>query len=188
MSHSSRGRVKAGCFRKSCCRKSWGGKSDKLQPLWHGYCTGRTLKSCPDWAELHVLYPGHRHDLGTAQQLCLGHLPWSHTGITNLAPGDQHLTDCNVTWAPAAKRIWAYNRYAYALCLKMIMCLQIQVLRQKSGVTFLEALSSDKLRLYWGQWDFFPRVLSGNWIRSVPKCFVNQTCVVSKEVQCFPCL
>lgn len=41
-----------------CCRKGWGGKSDKLQSHGMGYCTDRTLNSLPAWAELRVLYPG----------------------------------------------------------------------------------------------------------------------------------
>lgn len=145
-----------------CTRKRWRGKTDKLQPLWHGVLYIQDPKQPPrlSWAACAVPWP--QAGLGNSPAALPGtDLPWSHTGITHLTPGDQHLADSNVARAPAATRIWAY------MLKDNYVPTNSGLKTEKWGGIFRSA----QLRLYWGQWDFFLRVLSENWIRSVPKCF-----------------
>lgn len=93
-----------------CCRERWGGKSvTNHSPYGTGCCTDRTLNSHSDWAELHVLYLDHRHDSGTARQLCPGQtfLPWGDTGITDGACG--------------SARCWQQHRLGSCSCKNLSM-------------------------------------------------------------------
>lgn len=162
MSHSSRGRVKPGLFH---CLPAAGGVGEERVTNASPCGMGQDPREPPRLGWAAGASPSPQARPGSSPAAPSGtDLPWSDPGITNLALGISTLLT-----APSLGLL-QLQEFEH-ICLKIIMCLEIQVLRQKSGVTFLEALSSDKLRLYWGQWDFFLRVLSGNWIRSVPKCF-----------------